>query len=274
MDQRRMQQRGKYPAAQKLHVDTGEEVSQDDEYDDIWPVRMSSSARRYQGLADVRTEAGRTHPDVQPLVSDRSYRQGNMGGKSTIPPRRSATQTDIPAVQGNRLRPVQTEDIPTRRSDHLQFGEGNGKPRFHWLVFVGMAMFTMLVGWVLLTMLSNWWQVTQDDWHYGRPRTYQTDMVVGHNDSATNSSHFIALNIKSHIEIIEFPGGDTSKARIYVGPTLIGTGQDLAVVTLTFKDVNGDGKLDMIVNVQDSHFVFINDGSQFRPARPGENVQL
>ena len=53
MDQRRMQQRGKYPAAQKLHVNTREEVPPEDEYDDVWPVRMSSSARRYQGLADV-----------------------------------------------------------------------------------------------------------------------------------------------------------------------------------------------------------------------------
>ena len=269
-----MQLRGKYPAAQKVHVNTDEEVPREDEYDDVWPVRMSSSARRYQSLADVRTEVGRTRADVQSLASERSYRPGNTGGKSTVPPRRSATQTDIPVVQGNRRRPIQADDVPIRRNDHLQLVEGNGKPRFHWLVFVGMAMFTMLVGWVVLTMLSNWWQVTQDDWHYGRPRTYQTDMAVGHNDSAANPSHFIALNVKSHIEIIEFPGGDTSKARIYVGPTLIGTGQDLAVVTLTFKDVNGDGKLDMVVNVQDSHFVFSNDSGQFRPARPGENVQL
>ena len=269
-----MQQWRKYSPAQKLHVNTGEELSPEDEYDDTWPVRMSSSARRYQDLADVRTEVGRTHADVQSLASEGVYHQRNTGGKSTVPPRRSATQTDLPVIQGNRRRPVQTDDIPIRHSDHLQFAEGNNRPRFHWLVFVGMAMFTMLVGWVVLTMLSNWWQVTQDDWHYGRPRTYQTDMVVGHNDAAANPSHFIALNIRSHIEIIEFPGGDASKAKIYVGPTLIGTGQDLAVVTLSFRDVNGDGKLDMIVNVQDSHFVFINDGSQFRPARPGENVQL
>ena len=59
-----------------------------------------------------------------------------------------------------------------------------------------------------------------------------------------------------------------------MGPTLVGADQDLAVVTLTFKDVNGDGMLDMIVNLQDSHFVFINDNGQFRPARPGENIQL
>ncbi len=147
-------------------------------------------------------------------------------------------------------------------------------PRFHWTVLLGMAMFIMVVGWVLLTTVANWWQVTQDDWHYGRPRTFQTDMVVGHNDSAANPSHFLALNLNRHIQIIEFPGGDSSKAKIYMGPTLVGSGQELAVVTLTFKDVNGDGKLDMIVNVQDSHFVFINDTGQFRPARPGENVQM
>jgi len=67
-------------------------------------------------------------------------------------------------------------------------------------------------------------------------------------------------------------GGDASKAKIYIGPTLIGPGQDLAVVTLTFKDVNGDGKPDMIVDVENSHFIFINDNGQFRPARPGEQV--
>src|SRR6266702_8787437 len=194
VDQSQLQQRGKYTSAQHIQVARSDEALQEDEYDDVWPVRMSSSARRYTGLADVRTEVGRVHADVQSLASERSYRQGNSGGKSTVPPRRSATQTAIPVVQGNRRRPVETDDIPIRRSDHLQLVEGNGKPRFHWLVFVGMAMFTMLVGWVVLTMLSNWWQVTQDDWHYGRPRTYQSDIAVGHNDSAANPSHFIALN--------------------------------------------------------------------------------
>ena len=265
-----MQQRGKYPAAQKLHVNTREEVPPEDEYDDVWPVRMSSSARRYQGLADVRTEVGRTHADVQSLASEGSYRRGNFGGKSTVPPRRSATQTDIPVVQGNRRRPVETDDIPIRRSDHLQLVEGNSKPRFHWLVFVGMAMFTMLVGWVVLTMLSNWWQVTQDDWHYGRPRTFQADTVVGHNDSAASPSHFIAINLNRHVEVIECPGGDCSHALIYLGPTLFGDGQDLTPVTLTFQDANGDGKPDMVIHIQDQRIAFINENGKFRPARPGE----
>jgi hypothetical protein len=130
-------------------------------------------------------------------------------------------------------------------------------------------MLTMLVGWVLLTMLANWWQVTQDDWHYGRPRTFQTDFVVGHNDSPSNPSHFIAVNLNRRVLIIELPGGDSSKARIYSGPILIGQGQDLAPVTLSFQDVNANGVVDMIVNVQDAHFVYINDNGTFRPARSG-----
>ena len=74
------------------------------------------------------------------------------------------------------------------------------------------------------------------------------------------------------MEIIEFPGGDTLHARIYQGPTLLGIGSDLAPVTLEFKDVNGDGKIDMLVHVQDSVFVFINENGTYRPARPGETI--
>ena len=128
----------------------------------------------------------------------------------------------------------------------------------------------MIIGWLTFSALSSWWQVTQDDWHYGRPRTYQTDAVVGHNDSPTSPSHFIAMNLNRHVTVIEIPGGDSSKSKIYNGPMLIGPGQDLTPVTLTFKDVNGNGKLDMIVNVQDTHFVFLNSNGTFVPA-PGQS---
>src|SRR5437867_1978361 len=82
----------------------------------------------------------------------------------------------------------------------------------------------------------------EDDWHFGRPRTSQTDQKVGHGDS-TIPSHFFALNLNHRAQIIECPASDCTKAIIYLGAQIIGDGQDLAVVTLTFKDVNGDGKL-------------------------------
>ena len=61
-----------------------------------------------------------------------------------------------------------------------------------------------------------------------------------------------------------------SKARIYLGPQLYGTGADLIPVTLSFADVNGDQQPDMIIHFQSSRIVFINDQGGFRPLRPEE----
>jgi hypothetical protein len=280
VEQKRMQQRARHATAQYRQVRPAdadvalESEEEEEEYDDVWPPRMSSSARRYQDVVDVRTEVGRTTADVQSSTGERRYRTQATGVHSAIPPRRTATQTHLPAVPATRRRVTQPDILPERHSDELRLDDGPRRPRLHWLVLVGLTMLLMVIGWMGLLTLANWWQVTQNDWHYGRPRTYQTDAVVGHNDSPANPSHFIVLNLRRHVQIIEFPGGDPSKAKIYIGPTLIGPGQDLAVVTLSFKDVNGDGKPDMILNIQDSHFVFINDNGQYRPARPGENVQI
>jgi hypothetical protein len=142
--------------------------------------------------------------------------------------------------------------------------------RAHPLLLLGIGMIFMLVLWTLLTLAASWWNTTWDDIHYGRPRTFQTDVVVGHNDSASNPSHFIALNLNGRIEVIEFPGGDASKARIYIGPQLYGSGQELIPVTLTFVDVNGNHRPDMVIRFQDTRIVYINDQGGFRPATSNE----
>ena len=51
----------------------------------------------------------------------------------------------------------------------------------------------MLLGWTGLQALGAWWSLHQDDVAYGRPRTAQYDLVVGHGDSASSPTHFIAL---------------------------------------------------------------------------------
>ena len=141
-------------------------------------------------------------------------------------------------------------------------------------MYVGLLLCVMVLGYLLFGAVSTWWQSTVDGWQYGYPRTSQTDAVVGHDDSPANPSHFIAINLHSHIEVIEFPGGDVTHARVYVISTLIGSGQDLVPVTLSFKDVTGNGKLDMIVSVGGTIVVFINENGQFRPLKPGEQVTL
>ncbi len=287
MDRFTRQQRSRPPSTSQRVRLHDEGTLDDSEYDDdVWPTRMPNSALRYtgQGRPDVRMETGRSRPDVQPLSIPKNYRPSNGDRQTNVPPRRTATSTDIPAIHVHRGRGVRTDDVDTDIGTRLGGSPGgvrgarseepSRRIRLHWLIFVGVAAIIMIIGWIAFSALASWWQVTQDDWHYGRPRTFQIDAVVGHNDSAANPSHFIALNLNRHIQIIEIPGGDATKAKIYAGPMLIGQGQDLTPVTLTFKDVNGDGKPDMIVNVQDSHFVYINENGAFRPARPDENIQI
>lgn len=196
-------------------------------------------------------------PEDQPYMTGQddvpdSYYSQRM---HTSARRYTTTQGQEVIQQGNRRLVIHNEPPPSKRV------------HFHWLVWVGLAMFVMLAGWILLTMLGTWWTNQQNTWSYGYPRTYQTDQVVGHTDSAANPSHFIALNLNGHIEVIEFPGGDGTHARIYIGPQLFGDNASLTPVTLTFKDVNGDGKLDLLINVQGQTIVFLNDGSQFKPTK-------
>jgi hypothetical protein len=190
----------------------------------------------------------------------------------------------VPVAQrASRLKAPQTEEEEqaspgrgstgprTKAPRPMQSGsKRTGMLRAHPLLLLGLGMILMLVLWTLLTLVVSWWNTTWDDLHYGRPRTFQVDAVVGQNDSAANPSHFIALNLNGRIEVIEFPGGDASKARIYIGPQLYGNGQDLIPVTLSFVDVAGKHHPDMILHFQETRIVYVNDQGGFRPANADE----
>ncbi len=143
------------------------------------------------------------------------------------------------------------------------------RKRMHWLFWVGLAMFIMIFGWVLLGMVGNWWQTTLDDWHYGRPRTFQTDQNVGHFGFV---SHFVALNLNGKIEVIETEPANPNQQQsthMYIAATLA-TDQNLQPVTLRFEDLTGDGKLDMLVFVGNSLQVpLYNNGTSFQSQPPG-----
>ena len=202
----------------------------------------------------------------QPAVPDVETEEGDY--ETAWPPRLPTSARRYPIQPGQVIthgnkRFVIHEPVPVQTNKRSRI-------RFHPLVFVGIGLFVMIIGWLTFSALSSWWQTTQDDIHYGRPRTYQTDIVVGHADSPSNPSHFIAFNLNRHVFVIECPGGDCSKAKIYQFPMLIGNGQNLTPVTITFKDVNGDGKLDMEVHILDQTIIYINTGTDFRPLKPGE----
>jgi len=165
-----------------------------------------------------------------------------------------------------RTRQRITEDVPLvrqRSGFHL-----------HWFFIFGLGMVVMVLGLIGFNYLGTWWTNHQNDSTYGNPRTFQTDTVVGHNDSSSTPSHFLAINLNRHVVVIELPGGDSTKAKIYTVTTLYGDGQDLTPVTLSFKDVNGDGVLDMEIHIQDQTLALINDKGVFRPTKSGEHVNL
>ncbi|BCL81990.1 hypothetical protein ccbrp13_44550 [Ktedonobacteria bacterium brp13] len=137
-------------------------------------------------------------------------------------------------------------------------------------------MIVMLLLWVVGTDALAWGTQVYNNFTYGNPRTYQTDAVVGHKDSAAHPSHFIAVNLDHQAVIFELKGGDPGNTESYKVPfARIDTNDNLDPVTLEFKDVNGDGKLDMIVIVHSSPqevFPFLNDGKQFVGAKSTDNI--
>ncbi len=135
----------------------------------------------------------------------------------------------------------------------------------HWSVYLvtGMATMTALV--IGLYSLGSWWQHVQEDWTYGMPRTYQTDAVVGHNhDSRAHPSHFLAVNLKGRIEVFELPAGDSTKVRVFLGPTISGDGADQVVVTIGFADIDHDGTPDLIIHYGDNAEVLYNKSGTFQ----------
>ena len=124
----------------------------------------------------------------------------------------------------------------------------------------------LIFGWIGLNSASSWWQGVQNDWKYGQLRHFEINAVVGHNDSSTSPSHFTAENNNGDIYVIELPSGDASKSIIYQ-ITTVPENAGNPPVTLSFQDLNHDGKPDMIVIIGEpgnaiTIFLF-NNGQKF-----------
>lgn len=195
---------------------------------------------------------------------------------STVPQRRSRTQEydleDDDSYYTQR-QPTSAVRYTNPRQRVIQRGnkriiihdEPPPQRKMHWSLVLGLGMLLTITLWVGGSYVLSWWTNHQLDSTYGMPRTFQTDQVVGHDDSVDHPSHFLFINLNSHVTIIELPGGQANRARIYSGPMIYSDNGSLTPVTGEFQDVNGDGKIDMIVHVGDQRFVYLNDSTQFKP---------
>lgn len=223
-----------------------------EEYPPASPHHIGSHAGMHtEDRPFTSTEFRRPQPRSQRTTTHDEEEEAGEYDELSRPRTSSVRYTTPPRQTRNMYQPA----METRRLQRFHV---------HWLFIAGIVLLVMMVGWIAFNTLTNWWQVHQDDATYGRPRTYQVDMAVGHNsDSRDHPSHFIALNLDRKVIVIELPAGDASKTIIYTAGTLLGDGQDLTSVTLSFEDRDGDGKPDLNIHIGDQVIVFLNNGQKF-----------
>lgn len=152
--------------------------------------------------------------------------------------------------QGNKRIIVHQEPPPKKR-------------RVHWLAILGIGMILMLLLWAGLSWVTSWVTTNQLNATYEFPRVSQADAVVYPGDTTEHPSHYLFLNLNGTVLIIELPHGDSAKSRIYKGPTIFSDTADQVPVTGEFRVVNG--KVEMLVHIQEQTIVYVNDGTQFHP---------
>jgi hypothetical protein len=205
------------------------------------------------GPAPVATRQRRSRPETRAIAAPDvlDEREQEEASQSARPKR---TTSSVP--QRKTTQPVQY----TRR--------------MHPLFFIGVGLLATTLLWIGMTQAVAWGTEQYNTLVYGYPRTFQVDAVVGHGDSAQRPSHFIALNLHGFVTIMEFPGGDLSRARELFAASAPGPDADHAVVTLRFIDFNHNGKPDMLVDIGGIQSVLVNTGSTFRAPTPAEQQQI
>ena len=197
----------------------------------------------------------------------------------TLSPSRRTTSRSVPPAdfdadaglapvksRTSAVRYVDTQGQQVIRRGHQQFVVHDEPPprrRPHWLLISGLSMLLLLLLWAELSWLTSWVVANQLNATYEYPRVFQADAVVYPGDSSEHPSHYLFLNLQGRVLIIELPHGDSSKAKVYQGPTLFDANADQIPVTGEFRSVNG--KVEMLVHIQDKVLLYLNDGTEFKP---------
>lgn len=98
------------------------------------------------------------------------------------------------------------------------------------------------------TLLSRRFPISQnlsDHWNYGNSHVSEADATIN-----GQAERFISFDDKGHITIIEIPDNHPEKSRIYQAAQMVGDVSNNRIVTVAFKDMNNDGKVDLAVTAQ------------------------
>ncbi len=216
----------------------------------------------------VRYGTSQRLPNPNPPTTPIATRRPSGAGTRELP---------LPSTPRQAPRPTTSQYNPSTGATPTKQKKRNSN--VHWLLPLGVGMVAMLVLWIFGSLLVVWGQQRYEDITYGRPRTSQTDAIVGHNDSPAHKSHFIAINYNRQAIVTEWMGGEPAKSVVYVVPYyIVGDNSELTPVTVELRDVTGDHKPDLIIHIhlhtQDQTFVFVNDGAKFRPPLATDKITM
>lgn len=213
----------------------------------------------------------------EPPVSRQRMRQ--EGSNASGDTQRLSTSPQTPSGRNPSRIPVFQEeedgngDCPQRSPSsarrytpsHPQEDASRRPSRSFSTLIVGSSV---LAGILIALLIPPLWQRGSDQFQYGFPRTYQVDANVGHGTKQYPDTHFIALNNRGYVEVIEIPEGVPDRShppQMYLVARPDNATADQAPATLTFEDVLGNGKMDMIVHCNGNEVILYNDGSTFKP---------
>lgn len=223
-------------------------------------------------LETERQSAARSVLRYRPIDTDQA-----TSGPVVARARRSRADTRVTTA------PVMPDDLagvhtPTRRSTAPVRQQPGPvvltRGRVHPLVFVSLGLVVMIFLWIGITQAINWGNNELNTLKYGDPRTFQIDAIVGQGDSAQHPSHFLAVNLRGTVTILEFPAGDPGHTRMLASINVMGSNAAQAVVTLRFVDVLHNGKPDMLIDIDGVENVLVNSQGTFRPPTMTEQQQL
>ena len=240
------------------------------------PLRAHAPALQGRGTGETTANVPRLLPRISQGQPSQETRRQSYVSHQNMPALPDEAEQYAPAFSQRKSSAIRYTDVQGRPvveqgKKRFVFERGTPPPsrrRVHWLLFVGGGMLLML-----LAVMGSQWVITGLQAHsldatYGYPRTWQTDAVVGHEDSPQHPSHFIFENLRGRIIVIELPGGNITHAKIYSGPTIFAPNADQIPVTGSFADVNHDGRPDMEIHINTQIIVYLNNGNQFVPQVP------
>jgi len=208
----------------------------------------------------------------------------NMGRSGTYRPRASTQSRSRPrpADHTTNLRPARlpapdTDDddrAPSTRSGKAtrrdSYQQDQRRQGIHPLFYIGVGLVTALILWAIAVQL---WAMLFVNvfyrWDHGAAHVTALHGVYGHNhDNQAHQTRLEAFVDNGRVEIAELPGGDPTKARIFIGPELASIagwqGDPNAAVIDMQDQTQQDGKVNVVVTVYGPVF-----GANFKPESVG-----